>query len=78
MVSLTEVKECAMRDRKRYQHTVDRINEAVRRRQVDGSGLASAMVAKPIRAGHAPPDDIQGGGVGGVVITHLYHLPHDM
>uniref|UniRef100_A0A5K3ES86 Kinesin heavy chain n=1 Tax=Mesocestoides corti TaxID=53468 RepID=A0A5K3ES86_MESCO len=66
-MSLKEAKEGAMRDRKRYQHEVDRIKEAVRRRQVGRSGLASAMIAKPIRAGHAPPAAIQGGGGGGVV-----------
>lgn len=54
-MSLKEAKESAMRDRKRYQHEVDRIKEAVRRRQAGRAGVTSAaVIAKPIRAGHAP------------------------
>lgn len=53
-ISLKEAKEGAMRDRKRYQHEVDRIKEAVRRRQTNRMGNPSATIAKPIRAGHAP------------------------
>ncbi len=60
-MSLKEAKESAMRDRKRYQHEVDRIKEAVRRRQAGRGGLNSAVIAKPIRAGHAPPAAIQAG-----------------
>lgn len=61
-MSLKEAKEGAMRDRKRYQHEVDRIKEAVRRRQPGRFGIPSAMIAKPIRAGHAPLTALVGGG----------------
>ena len=61
-MSLKEAKEGAMRDRKRYQHEVDRIKEAVRRRQTGRIGNPSAMIAKPIRAGHAPFQAAVGAG----------------
>ena len=61
-MSLKEAKEGAMRDRKRYQHEVDRIKEAVRRRQSGRAGNPSAIIAKPIRAGHAPIATVVGGG----------------
>ncbi|EUB62238.1 Kinesin heavy chain [Echinococcus granulosus] len=64
-MSLKEAKEGALRDRKRYQHEVDRIKEAVRRRQTGRFGNPSAMIAKPIRAGHAPSAVVCGGGGGG-------------
>ncbi|VDL52595.1 unnamed protein product [Hymenolepis diminuta] len=59
-ISLKEAKEGAMRDRKRYQHEVDRIKEAVRRRQTNRMGNPSATIAKPIRAGHAPQTAVVG------------------
>jgi len=68
--ALKEAKEGAMRDRKRYQHEVDRIKEAVRQKNLQRKGNA-AQIVKPIRAGHHPnaqqstqnqPVGIRGGG----------------
>lgn len=52
-VALKEAKEGAMKDRKRYQHEVERIKEAVRQRSLIKKGNVPNIV-KPIRAGQLP------------------------
>lgn len=52
-VALKEAKEGAMKDRKRYQHEVERIKEAVRQRSLIKKGNVPNIV-KPIRAGQTP------------------------
>jgi len=52
-VALKEAKEGAMKDRKRYQHEVERIKEAVRQRSLIKKGNVPNIV-KPIRAGQQP------------------------
>jgi len=52
-VALKEAKEGAMKDRKRYQHEVERIKEAVRQRNMIRKGNVPNIV-KPIRAGQQP------------------------
>lgn len=66
-VALKEAKEGAMKDRKRYQHEVERIKEAVRQRSLIKKGNVPSIV-KPIRAGQQPT--IQGGGGNTTIIVN--------
>jgi len=76
--ALKEAKEGAMRDRKRYQHEVDRIKEAVRQKNLLRRGHHSATIAKPIRAGHPQMHPAaQGAGIrgGGGSMAHNGPVP---